>query len=127
MLTAAAALAALTRSGAIPVTVRLTDLTVEAVAGTVSCTWSCRAAESASTAPRSHKDAPLSLPQPKVNPGAPVSAGAACNRRVASGTSPPVVQAVTVQPADWPRTVLACAGWTDTHRLTCMASVTVAA
>ena len=62
-----------------PVTVRLTDVTDDAVRGTVTCAWSCRGADFASTAPRSHEDVPLALPQPKLKPGAPPLAGVACN------------------------------------------------
>ena len=80
----------------LPVTVRLTDVTDVAVTGTVTCAWSCRGAEFASTAPRSHEDVPSALPQPKLKPGAPPLAGIACSWMVASGTSPPVVQALTV-------------------------------
>jgi hypothetical protein len=81
------------RLAALPMAVRLTDVTVEAV--TVSCAWSCRCADCASTAPRSHEDVPSSLPQPTPNFGAPPVAGVASSRMVASGTFPPVVQAVT--------------------------------
>jgi hypothetical protein len=109
------------------VTVRLTDVTVDAETGTVSCAWSCRGAEFTSTAPRSHEDVPLALPQPKLNPGAPPLAGVACSWIVASGTSPPVVQALTVHCAACPRSVLACALATSTQRLTCVVCDTVLA
>jgi hypothetical protein len=79
----------------LPVTVRLTDVTDDAVTGTVTCAWSCRGAEFASTAPRSHEDVPSALPQPKLKPGAPTLGGVACSWMVASGTAPPVVQALT--------------------------------
>ena len=108
-------------------TVRLTDLTDDAVTGTVSCAWSCRGADLASTAPRSHDDVPSALPQPKLKPGAPPLAGVACSRMVASGTFPPVVQALTVHCAEWPRTLLACARATATQRLTCVVCATVLA
>lgn len=108
-------------------TVRLTDVTDDAVTGTVSCAWSCRGADCASTAPRSHDDVPSALPQPKLKPGAPPLAGVACSRMVASGTFPPVVQALTVHCAEWPRTLLACARATATQRLICDACGTVLA
>jgi hypothetical protein len=109
------------------VTVRLTDVTDDAVTGTVSCAWSCRGADIASTAPRSHDDVPSALPQPKLKPGAPPLAGVACSRMVASGTFPPVVQALTVHCAECPRSLLACARATATQRLTCVVWATVLA
>ncbi len=99
-------------------TVRLSDLTVVAVTGTVSCAWSCRGAELASTGPRSQADVPSPLPQPALKPGAPPLAGVASSRMVASGTFPPVVQALTVHWAACPRWVLECALATETQRLT---------
>lgn len=45
MATDADALAALGSAGAVPVTVRLTDVTATAVRGTVSCAWICRCAD----------------------------------------------------------------------------------
>jgi hypothetical protein len=111
----------------LPMTVKLTDVTVDAVTGTVTSAWSCRGAEFASTAPRSHEDVPSALPQPKVKPGAPPLAGVACNWIVASGTSPPVVQALTVHWAACPRSVLACARATSTQRLACVVCDTVLA
>ena len=111
----------------LPMTVKLTDVTVDAVTGTVTSAWSCRGAEFASTAPRSHEDVPSALPQPRVKPGAPPLAGVACNWIVASGTSPPVVQALTVHWAACPRSVLACARATSTQRLACEVCDTVLA
>ena len=111
----------------LPMTVKLTDVTVDAVTGTGTSAWSCRGAEFASTAPRSHEDVPSALPQPKVKPGAPPLAGVACNWTVASGTSPPVVQALTVHWAACPRSVLACARATSTQRLACEVCDTVLA
>jgi hypothetical protein len=111
----------------LPVTVRLTDLTDDALTGTVTCAWSCRGADFASTAPRSQDDVPSSLPQPKLNPGAPPLAGAACSRRTASVTFPPVVQALTVHWAACPRSLLACVPATSTQRLTGETSDTVLA
>ena len=110
-----------------PMTVRLTDLTADAVTGTVSCAWSCRGAEFASIAPKSHEDVPSALPQPEPKPGAPRLAGVACSRMVASGTFPPVVQALTVHCAECPRSLLACERTTSTQRLTCVACDTVLA
>ena len=94
--TAADALGSLARLAALPIAVRLTDLTVAAVTGTVSWAWSCRWADFASTVPRSHADVPSSLPQPKLNPGAPPTIGVACSRMITSERFPPVVQALTV-------------------------------
>jgi hypothetical protein len=108
-------------------TVRLTDLTADAVTGTVSCAWSCRGADFASTAPKSHEDVLSALPQPAPKPGAPPLAGVACSRMVASGTFPPVVQALTVHRAECPRSLLACERATSTQRLTCVACDTVLA
>jgi hypothetical protein len=108
-------------------TVRLTDLTADAVTGTVSCAWSCRGADFASTAPKSHEDVLSALPQPAPKPGAPPLAGVACSRMVASGTFPPVVQALTVHCAECPRSLLACERATSTQRLTCVACDTVLA
>jgi hypothetical protein len=116
--TVADALGSVGRSAAPPMTVRLTDVTVEAVTGTLSCAWSCRCADCASTVPRSHEDVPSSLPQPKLNRGTPPAAGVACNRIVASGMFPPVVQALTVHWAEWPRSLLACERVTSTQRPT---------
>lgn len=108
-------------------TVRRTDLTVDADTGTVSCAWSCRGADFASTAPRSHADGPSALPQPELNPGASPLVGVACSRTVASGTLPPVVQALTVHFTACPRSPLACAPATWTQRLTCGSCDTVLA
>jgi hypothetical protein len=108
-------------------TVRLTDLTADAVTGTVSCARSCRGADFASTAPKSHEDVLSALPQPAPKPGAPPLAGVACSRMVASGTFPPVVQAVTVHRAECPRSLLACERATSRQRLTCVACDTVLA
>jgi hypothetical protein len=111
----------------LPMTVRLTDLTADAVTGTVNCAWSCRCADFASTAPRSHEDVPSLFPQPKLNRGAPPLAGVAFSRMVASGRFPPVAQALTVHWAGRPRSLLACARATSTQRLTCAACGTVLA
>jgi hypothetical protein len=125
--TVADALGAVRRLAALPIAVRLTDVTVEAVTGTVSCAWSCRCADCASIVPRSHEDVPSSLPQPKLNPGAPPTVGRACSRMVASWMFPPVVQALTVHWAEWPRSVLACARVTSTQRLARVVSDTAVA
>jgi hypothetical protein len=105
--------------------VRLTEVTADAVTGTVSCTWSCRCVDFASTAPRSHEDVRSSLPQPKLNPGASPLAGVAFSRMVASGTFPPVAQALTIHWAECPRSLLVCERATSTHRLTSAACGTV--
>lgn len=116
--TVAAAFGSLARCAVLPVAVRLTDLTVDAFAGTVSCACSCRGADFASTAPRSQEAVPSSLPQPKLNLGVPALAGADRSRRTASGTFPPVVQALTVHWAACPRPLLAWVRVTWTQRLT---------
>jgi hypothetical protein len=107
MVTTAAAAGAVARCAAPPVTVRLTEVTDDALAGTVSAACSCRRAELASTAPRSQVDVPLPLPQPKLNAGAVPTSGTDCRLSVASGMVPPVAQAVTVHWAGWPRSLVA--------------------
>jgi hypothetical protein len=82
------------RSAALPITVNVTDFTDDAVAATSDSAWSCRCADCASIAPRSHDAVRSSLPQPKLNVG-PAFDGVACRRTVASGRLPPVVQALT--------------------------------
>jgi hypothetical protein len=84
----------LVRLAAVPVTVSLTDFTDDAVVATVDSAWSCRCADVASIAPRSHDAVPSSLPQPKLNLGATLD-GVACSLTVASVRLPPVVHAVT--------------------------------
>ena len=108
------------RLAALPVAVRLTDVTVDAVAGTVSCAWSSRIVEVASTAPRSHEAVPSPCPQPKLKIGAPAPEGVACSWSLTSGTFPPVVQASTAQWAACPRSRLCCRSPTPTHTLTCV-------
>jgi len=117
MVTVAAAVGSLGRWAALPVTLSTTDLTVDAVAGTVSCAWSCRLADFASIAPRSHDAVPSLLPQPKLNFGDSL-AGVAASRMVESGMSPPVVQALMTQRAASPRLLLDCERVTSTQRLT---------
>ena len=82
------------RLAALPITVNVTDFTDDAVAATFDSAWSCRCADCASIAPRSHDAVPSSLPQPKSNVG-PALVGVACRRTVAVGRLPPVVQALT--------------------------------
>ena len=101
--------------------VKRTDVTVVADAATAIVACNCRWAAFASSAPRSHDALPLWLPQPKLNVGFRL-AGAATRRMVASGTSPPLAQAVTVHTAVWPRWMLVFAGCTATQRLTCPGS-----
>jgi hypothetical protein len=84
----------------------VTDLTVDALVGTVTCAWSCRFADCAFIAPRSHDAVPSLLPQPKLNDGVTL-AGVALSRMVESGTFPPVVQALITQSAGSPRLLLA--------------------
>ena len=111
---------------ALSAAVRRTDVTVLAEAATATFACSCRWAELASSAPRSHDAVPSWVPQPKLNVGFRL-AGVAVRRIVASGTLPPVAQAVTVHRADCPRWMLGCAGCTETQRLTCAAGVVAAA
>jgi len=115
--TEALAAGASVRLAAVPVTVRLSAVMVVAVAGTVTSACSCRWAELASTAPRSHTDVPLPVPQPKVKAGPPAPAVAA-SWILASGTLPPTVQAPTAHWDACPRWMLCCRGATPTHKLT---------
>lgn len=121
---AAVALGSFGRCAALPMTVRLTDVTAVAVAGTVTCACSCRGADFESIAPRSHDDVPSELPQPKLNPGIAL-AGDAWSLMVASGTFPPVIQALTVQVAASPRWLLAWARaiWTQSRTTEVLATV----
>jgi hypothetical protein len=82
------------RLAALPITVSLTDFTDDAVVATFDSAWSCRCADCASIAPRSHEAVPSSLPHPKLNFG-PALEGVAWSRTVASGRLPPVVHALT--------------------------------
>jgi hypothetical protein len=125
--TVADAMGSFDRLAVLPVTVRRTDVTVEAVTGVVSCAWSCRCGAVASSGPRSQEEVPSSLPQPKLNPGVPPSAGVACSCRVASGRFPPVVQALMVHRAACPRSLLACELVISTQRLACATCITVVA
>ena len=101
------AVAAGSKLAALPMTVSWTEVMRDAEAGTVSCTWSCCGAACASTAPKSHDDAPLPCAQPALKEGAPPFGGVAWRRRVASGTNPPVAHALTVHCAACPRSLLA--------------------
>jgi hypothetical protein len=105
------------RLAALPVTVRLTAVTVVAVSGTVTSAWNSRCEELASTAPRSHADVPLPPAQPKLKVGIPAPA-VDCSWILASGTLPPIVQAPTAHWAACPRTLLCCRGRTPTHKVT---------
>jgi hypothetical protein len=105
--TAADARGSLGSLAALPITVSWTDFTDDAVTGTMASAWSCRSADFASIAPRSHDAVPLLLPQPKLNCGV-TPAGVACSRTIASGTFPPFVQALTTHWAATPRLLLAC-------------------
>lgn len=127
MATDADALAALGSAGAVPVTVRLTDLTAEAVTGTVSCACSCRCADCGSTAPRSQDDVPSDLPQPKLKLAVPPPAGLACSLMAAAVATAPVVQALTVQRTCLPRSLLAWAAVTSTQRAAGLATGVVPA
>jgi hypothetical protein len=99
------------------VTVRLSAVMVVAATGTVTSAWSCRCAELASTAPRSHTDVPFPVPQPKVKMGAPAPV-VAPSWILASGTLPPTVQAPTAHWEACPRWTLCCRGAIPTHKLT---------
>ena len=116
--TVADTLGAATRFAALPVTVRRTDVTVVALAGTRSVTWSSRGAASASTVPSLQADVPSSAPQPKLKAGDPAAAGWARRLMVVSGRLPPSVQALTVQSAGLPRWPAGCPLTTLTQRLT---------
>lgn len=102
---------------ALPVTVNLTDVTDDAVVGTVDSAWSCRRAELASIPPRLHDAVPSSLPQPKLNFGAALD-GVARSRTIASVRLPPVVQAVTTHWVAAPRLLLESGVDISTQRLT---------
>jgi protein crumbs len=109
--------ASVARLAALPVTVNLTDFTVDAVVGTVDSAWSCRRAEFACIPPRLHDAVPSSLPQPKLNFGAALD-GVACSRTIASVRSPPVVQAVTTHWVAAPRSLVESEADISTQRLT---------
>ena len=117
MMTGAVAAGSVARLAALPVTVRLTAVTVVAVSGTVTSAWNSRCEELASTSPRSHADVPLPLPQPKLKVGVPAPA-VDCSWILASGTLPPTVQTPTAHRAACPRTLLCCSGRTPTHKVT---------
>jgi hypothetical protein len=69
---------------------------------------------------------PSALPQPKLNSGLPVPVGVTCSLTVAAGTVAPVAQALTVQRACLPRSLLACVAVTATQRLAWAAGVVLA-
>jgi hypothetical protein len=112
----AAAAGAVLRFVALPVTVRLTAASDDAVIGTVTSAWNSRWAELESTVPRLHADEPLPLPQPKLKIGVPVPAEAV-SWMLAADTVPPSAQAPTSHLAACPRSLLCCRGTTPTHRL----------
>jgi hypothetical protein len=89
------AFGSLGRLAALPITASRTDFTADFVTGTMDSAWSCRWADFASIAPRSHDAVPLLLPQPKLNCGVTLD-GVATSRTVALGTFPPLVQALTI-------------------------------
>jgi len=115
ILTEAVAFGLWVRSVAVPVTVTVSEVTDEAVVGTVVCAWSCRWADVPSISPRSQEAVPSEVPQPKLNFGV---APAAFSAMTASLTSPPVDQAVTVQVVAAPRAVDVAAVVISTHRST---------
>jgi hypothetical protein len=106
------------RFAALAMAVRLTAETAVAVRGMGTCAWSCRCAEVAFTAPRSHEDVPSLFPQPKLKLGAPLPAGVVSSWIFTSGTLPPDAQAATAHWAAWPGWRLCCKGATSTHTLT---------
>jgi hypothetical protein len=111
------AFGSLGRLAALPITVSRTDCTADAEAGTMDSAWSCRCADFASIAPRSHDAVPLLLPQPKLNCGVTL-AGVACSRTVALGTFPPFVHALTTHWSATPRSLVAWERVIWTQRLT---------
>jgi hypothetical protein len=113
--TVAEATASVATLAALAVAARVTEVTVVAVTGTVSCAWSCRGVDCASSVPRVHDDVPL--PQPTLNNGVPPFTGVALSETTALVAFAPVVQAVTVHWDTWPRTLLACPGTTSTHKV----------
>lgn len=115
--TAAVAVGVVERPDAEPVTVRATDVTCDALAGTVSRTWSCRGVDCASTCRRSHADVPSPLAQPELKSGVPPETVFAWSFRFTVDTSPPVAQTLTVHSAACPRTMLACPRVTSMQRL----------
>jgi hypothetical protein len=104
------------RLAALPLTVRVTAVTLVAVTGTLTSAWSSRCAELESTVPSEQADVPLPLPQPKVNVGEPPPA-VDCSWIEAADRVPPSAQAPTSHSAVCPRSVLCCSGTTPTHRL----------
>jgi hypothetical protein len=106
------------RFAALAMAVRLTAETAVAVRGMGTCAWSCRCAEVAFTAPRSHEDVPSLFPQPKLKLAAPLPAGVVSSWIFTSGTLPPDAQAATAHWAAWPGWRLCCKGATSTHTLT---------
>jgi hypothetical protein len=115
--TVADAVGSLGSLAALPITVSLTDFTDDAVAGTFESAWSCRCADVASIAPRSHDAVPSLLPQPKLNFGAALD-GVPSSRTIASGMFPPVVQAVTTHWVVAPRLLVDVELVMSTQRLT---------
>jgi hypothetical protein len=116
-LTEADVVGSLARLAALPVTDRLTEVTVVAVSGTVNAAWNSRCPELASTAPRSHTFVPSPLEQPKVKAGVPVPA-VDCSWSLTSGRLPPTAQAPTAHWVACPRSLFCCRGRTPTHKLT---------
>ena len=119
MLIAPDAAGPVARPAALTEAVRVTDETVVAVSGTVTCAWNCRTAEFESTVPRAHDEVPSPPAHPTLNVGVPVPAGVVASWSVALVTEPPVVQAATAHFAAFPRATLCCEGSTATHRLVC--------
>jgi hypothetical protein len=99
------------------VAVSLTDVTVVAVTGTVTCAASWRAADAEATVPRAHDAVSSSLPQPMLNSGFWL-VGVTDRRTVVPGALPFLVQASTTHCAVWPRSTLVCARSRLTQRST---------
>jgi hypothetical protein len=105
------------RPAALTEAVRVTDETVVAVSGTVTCAWNCRTAEFESTVPRAHDEVPSPPAHPTLNVGVPEPARVLASWTVALVTEPPVVQTATAHVAALPRATLCGEGSTATHRL----------
>ena len=76
--------------------------------------------------PRSQLAEPSLFPQPKLNAGVPLPAGAVRSAIFTSDRLPPVAQAATAHWAGCPRSTSSCKGSTSTHRLACAAPLAAA-
>jgi hypothetical protein len=116
--TPAATAADLVRCAAVSDAVSLTDVTEVAVVGTVTLASTSRAADPEVTVPRLHAAVPFWLPQPKLN-AAFWLVGAVASLITTLEALPFCAHTPICQLAAWPRTMLACARCTLTHRLGC--------